>query len=167
MPRFGHASLDFWRKESRLLFGRDQFFKRAQPLFVAAASMAGVCAASSAFALEDHGAITVEPLLRTTTSWDGAPLRYPEGQAEITGLVVTIAPGGETGWHRHPVPSFGMLLSGELEITLRSGEVKRLRAGEALAEVVDTWHNGRAVGPEPARLLVFYAGAVGQALTER
>lgn len=109
----------------------------------------------------------VEPLLRTTTSWDGAPLRYPQGQAEITGLVVTIAPGGETGWHRHPVPSFGVLLSGELEITLRSGEVKRVRAGEALAEVVDTWHNGRAVGPEPARLVVFYAGAVGVGLTER
>jgi len=122
---------------------------------------------SPAHALEDIGAVRVEPLLRTTTSWDGAPLRYPQGQAEITGLVVTIAPGGETGWHRHPVPSFGMLLSGELEITLRSGQVKRVRAGEALAEVVDTWHNGRAVGPEPARLVVFYAGAVGVGLTER
>lgn len=120
---------------------------------------------SPAHALEDSGAVRVRPLLQTTTSWDGTPLVWPAGQAELTALEVTIAPGGETGWHEHPLPSFGVLLSGELEITLRSGAVHRVKAGEALAEVVATLHNGRVVGPEPARLLVFYAGAVGVPLT--
>jgi quercetin dioxygenase-like cupin family protein len=104
-------------------------------------------------------------MLQTTTSWDGTPLAWPAGQAELTAIEVTIVPGGETGWHEHPVPSFGVLLSGELEITLRSGAVHRVRAGDALAEVVATLHNGRVVGPDPARLVVFYAGAVGVPLT--
>jgi quercetin dioxygenase-like cupin family protein len=80
-------------------------------------------------------------------------------------MVVEIAPGGETGWHLHPVPSFGMMLEGELEVHLRTGEVRRLKAGDALAEVTNTWHNGRNVGPGPVKIVVFYAGAVGQKTT--
>lgn len=120
---------------------------------------------SEAFALEKSASVTVAPVLKTTTSWDGKPIEYPTGQAEITGLVIEIAPGGETGWHSHPVPSFGMILEGELEVQLKSGAVKRLKAGEALAEVVNTLHNGRNLGSVPVKLVVFYAGAVGQKLT--
>ncbi len=79
--------------------------------------------------------------------------------------MIEIAPGAETGWHLHPVPSFGLVLEGTLEVTLKEGQVKRLQAGEALAEVVDTLHNGRNVGNIPAKIVVFYTGAVGQALT--
>ena len=127
----------------------------------------GALSAAPAHALDDTAAVRVRPLLQTTTSWDGTPLAWPAGEAELTAIEVTIAPGGETGWHEHPVPSFGLLLSGEWEITLRSGAVHRVRAGEALAEVVATLHNGRVVGSEPARLVVFYAGAVGVPLTVR
>ena len=80
-------------------------------------------------------------------------------------MVIEIALGGETGWHLHPVPSFGMVLEGELEVQLKNGDVKRLKPGEALAEVVNTLHNGRNVGSVPVKLVVFYAGAVGQKLT--
>jgi hypothetical protein len=34
-----------------------------------------------------------------------------------------------------------------------------------LAEVTDTAHIGRAVSDTPVKLIVFYAGAVGKALT--
>jgi len=83
----------------------------------------------------------------------------------VTGMVVEIAPGGETGWHLHPVPSFGIVLEGELELQLISGAVKRLKAGEAVAEVVNTLHNGRNVGQVPVKLVVFYIGSVGQKQT--
>lgn len=121
--------------------------------------------AHSAQALEPAAALTVTTILRAETSWDGKPIVYPEGRAEITGMVVEIAPGGETGWHLHPVPSFGMLLEGELEVRLKTGESRRIRAGEALAEVTNTLHNGRNVGAVPVRIVVFYAGAVGQKLS--
>jgi quercetin dioxygenase-like cupin family protein len=80
-------------------------------------------------------------------------------------MVIDIAPGGETGWHLHPVPSFGMVLEGELEVQLKNGAVKRLTSGAALAEVINTPHNGRNVGSVPVKLVIFYAGALGQKLT--
>lgn len=120
-----------------------------------------------ATALDSSADVKVTPILKTTTSWNGAPISYPAGQAEITGLLLEIAPGGETGWHKHPVPSFGMVLEGTLEVTLKDGKTRRVNAGEAIAEVVDTWHNGRNVGSTPLKLVVFYAGAAGVGLTIR
>ena len=121
--------------------------------------------ASVASALDKTAAVKVTPLLKSTTSWDGQQIAYPEGQAEVTALLVEIAPGETTGWHYHPVPSFAFVLEGVLEITLPDGRVKRLEAGEALAEVTNTRHIGRAVSPRPVKLVVFYAGVVGKALT--
>ena len=120
---------------------------------------------SGAQALEQSANVKVATVLKTTSSWDGKALAYPAGQAEITGMLIEIAPGGETGWHLHPVPSFGMVLEGELEVHLKDGAVKKLHAGEALAEVVNTLHNGRNTGSVPVKLLVFYAGATEQKLT--
>lgn len=104
-------------------------------------------------------------LLKTQTSWDGKPIVYPKGTAEVTGLFIEIEPGGETGWHLHHAPSFAMLLEGELEVQLKDGRVKKFNAGDAFAEVVNTLHNGHNVGDVPVKLVVFYAGAAGQTLT--
>ncbi|HEX5764361.1 MAG TPA: cupin domain-containing protein [Woeseiaceae bacterium] len=120
---------------------------------------------SGAVALEVSATVKVSTLLKTESSWNGKPIEYPSGKAEVTGMVVEIAPGGETGWHSHPVPSFGFVLEGELEVRLRSGAVKRVKPGEALAEVVNTFHNGRNVGSVPLRLVVFYVGSAGQKLS--
>lgn len=121
----------------------------------------------NAFALDASQSITVTPLLKTTSSWNGSPLAYPSGNAEITGMVVEIAVGAETGWHLHAVPSFGMILEGRLEVSLKDGSTKILQAGEALAEVVNTLHNGRNIGNTPVKIVVFYAGAVGSKLTDK
>ena len=118
-----------------------------------------------ASSLEKSISVEASTVLKAESSWDGTPIVYPEGKAEVTGMVIEIALGGETGWHLHPVPSFGMVLEGELEVQLKNGDVKRLKPGEALAEVVNTLHNGRNVGSVPVKLVVFYAGAVGQKLT--
>ncbi|WP_255988093.1 cupin domain-containing protein [Chitinolyticbacter albus] len=120
---------------------------------------------ASAQALDLPVSVEATPILKTTTSWNGTPLVYPAGVAEISGLLITIAPGGETGWHSHPVPSFGYVLEGELEVSLKNGRKNRIKAGEALAEVVDTLHNGRNVGTGPVKLVVFYAGSQGTVLT--
>lgn len=130
-------------------------------------AVVSLCLPLAAFALDQNASVKVIPLLKTSASWNGAPIVYPEGKAEITALWVEIAPGGETGWHRHAVPSFAMLLEGTLEVTLKDGRVKRLQAGEALAEVINTAHNGRNVGDTPVKLVVFYAGAAGKTLTSK
>ena len=119
---------------------------------------------AGALALDASAAIKVTPIVKGTASWNGKPVVYPQGQAEITGMMIEIAPGAETGWHGHPVPSFGVVLEGTLEVTLKDGRKKRVGPGEGLIEVVSTLHNGRNIGTVPVKLIVFYAGAVGKAL---
>jgi len=119
----------------------------------------GACAPSA------NTPIKVSQLIKTTTTWDGTPIVYPAGTAEVTGMLIEIAPGAETGWHQHPIPSFEVLLEGTLEVTLANGKTKRITAGEAVLEVVNTPHNGRNVGNTPAKIIAFYAGTVGSALT--
>ena len=124
-----------------------------------------VCLPFSAHALDNSSAVKVTPLLKTTTSWDGKPIVYPQGQAEVTMLIIEFAPGAQTGWHEHPVPSFAYILEGSLEVTLGTGEKKQLHAGDSAAEVVNTLHNGRALDGKSVKLLVMYAGTVDKTLT--
>jgi quercetin dioxygenase-like cupin family protein len=127
--------------------------------------LATALAPSLAHALEQSASVKATTILKTDSSWNGAPLAYPDGKPEITGMLIEIAPGGETGWHLHPVMSFGMVLEGDLQVQLKSGETKRFKAGDGLAEVVNTLHNGRNVGDGTVKLIVFYAGSVGGKLT--
>lgn len=120
---------------------------------------------SSVFSLEQTASVKVSTVLKTASSWDGKPIEYPQGEAEVSGMVIEIAPGGETGWHLHPVPSFAMVMAGELEVQLKDGSKKRLVPGDALAEVVNTLHNGRNLGSVPVKLVVFYIGTTNQPLS--
>ncbi len=109
--------------------------------------------------------VTSTPILKTSESWNGAPVHYPAGTPEISAFIVEVAPGAQTGWHSHPVPSFGMILEGELEVELKDGRKNVLKAGDAVVEVVDALHNGINKGARPMKLVVFYAGVKEQPLT--
>ncbi len=130
------------------------------------AGLIGFVVAAAVWALEPSPGVSVTPLAQAQSSWDGSTLVYPQGQAEVTAMRIDIAPGAVTGWHHHSVPSFAYVLQGELEVALKSGAVKRLKAGDVLVEVVGTAHNGRNMGQDTVKLVVFYAGSVGQPLTE-
>lgn len=118
-------------------------------------------ASLDAAALDPTNDVRVTLLATETTSWDGKPIAYPGGQAEMTALLIEISPGAQTGWHCHLVPNFAYMLEGTLELVLDDGRMKRLNAGEVLSEVVNRSHNGRNVGSVPAKLVVFYTGAAG------
>ena len=123
-------------------------------------------ATPAALAAGDYaGSAKAETLLKATRTWDEKKIEYPKGEAEVSILKVTIPPGGATGWHLHPVGSFGVVVKGTLEVHLEDGRVKRVGAGEPLAEVVNTRHEGRNAGSEPVELLVFYTGVVGTPIT--
>jgi quercetin dioxygenase-like cupin family protein len=119
-----------------------------------------------AHSTEPRVSVRAVEVLRTTHTWAHSPIEFPRGQSEVVGLAVEIAPGGETGWHSHPVPSFAYVVAGTIELTLASGAVKRFRSGEAFAEVIDVAHNGRNVGPDPVKLIVFYASTRGRPITK-
>lgn len=115
----------------------------------------------------DAASVTSEVLLKTGSSWDGVAYeRYPAGPPEVTVLRITIPPKTELAWHTHPMPNAAYVLSGGLTVEKRDGGLtKQLKAGDVLPEMVNTVHRGRT-GDEPVVLIVFYAGARGQPLSE-
>jgi quercetin dioxygenase-like cupin family protein len=108
-----------------------------------------------------------EILLQSSKSWDGTPyIRYPDAVPELTVLKLTIPANTKLPWHTHPIPNAGYILSGELMIEDRnSGQTRRVKQGEALAEMVNITHRG-VTGDEPVELVVFYAGSEGIPLAE-
>lgn len=117
-------------------------------------------------ALADAKGLTAQPLLETVTTGDGHPLKYPEGQAKVSALLVELAPGGETGLHRHPMPVVGYIVSGEVTVAAQGLPERVFKAGEAFVETT-VWHNGRNLGKEPVKILAIYLGADGQMRVEK
>jgi len=101
----------------------------------------------------------VPPLLQTTVNSLGQPITYPrEGTAEVTALLVEMAPGEETGWHQHPVPLLGYLLTAELTVYQITGEKRVVRSGEVSLESVNVVHRGVYEGAVPLQMIVFVVG---------
>ena len=72
-------------------------------------------------------------LLETGKSVIGQPLSYPtDGSPKITAMIVTIAPGEKTRVHKHPVPLFVYILSGEIAVKYegKSASVRLPNASE-------------------------------------
>jgi len=110
--------------------------------------------------------IKVETLSKTTSSWNGNTLApYPKGQPEITILKITIPPYTKIPMHTHPIISGGIILEGELKVTTKDNKVNYLKTGDAIVEVVNTWHYGENLSDKPTQILAFYAGIKGTPLT--
>lgn len=117
---------------------------------------------SPACATDYDSGVTVRVLKKTSVTGNGQKITYPlTDKAEVTAMIVDLPPGAETGWHKHPVPVYAYVVSGNLSVDLEDGKQLSFGAGEAIIEVVDTLHNGRNRGGEPVRLVVFYLGAEG------
>ncbi len=120
-------------------------------------------AAGTGFAQEKTRA---DVLVKTSRSWNGNSLPgYPTGTPEVTIMRIRIPAGTTLPWHTHPVINAGVLISGELTVTTRSGNILEMKAGEPIVEVVDTWHYGKNTGKIPADIIVFYAGTTGSPVT--
>ncbi|HSM19583.1 MAG TPA: cupin domain-containing protein, partial [Hyphomicrobiales bacterium] len=101
------------------------------------------------------------PLLATGTNIVGETIRYPQGAARVTAAIVTLAPGGRTIVHKHGVPLFAYILSGELTVDYGKDGTRTYRPGEAFMEAMDVAHFGVNKGAAPVRILAFYMGAAG------
>lgn len=111
---------------------------------------------------EEYANVRVEKLIVSSTAYNDQQLSYLKtNQPEVTALVVTIPPGGSTGWHQHPVPVYAYVLEGELTVELKEGKRYRFKKGEVILEVTNILHNGINAGKREAILMVFYCGAVG------
>ena len=97
-------------------------------------------------------------LIKTTTTWEGEKISYPKGQAKITSQKLSIKEGEVTKFHCHPVPTFGYILKGKVEVETKDGKTITFSEGESAVEVLRTVHRGKAVDG-PVEIIVFYAGS--------
>jgi quercetin dioxygenase-like cupin family protein len=120
-----------------------------------------LCVTSSfAGAAEYSGGVQARVVLKAKTTSDGQPISYlTMGSPEVTVMTVEIPPGGETGWHSHPVPVYAYVLSGSLTVEVGDKGRSIFQAGDAIIEVVNTRHCGKNAGVIPVKLVVFYTGA--------
>ena len=105
-----------------------------------------------------HG-VKIEELANSTKMWDGRTLpNYPDGQPNLKVLRIHVPSGVTLPWHYHPFINAAFILQGTLELKLQDGTRKVYRQGDALIEVVNTIHAGKALGKTDVDLIVFYAG---------
>jgi quercetin dioxygenase-like cupin family protein len=103
------------------------------------------------------------PILQGGATVAGVAIAYPKtDSAEVTALRVDVGPGGETGRHLHPFPTFVYVLEGSIDVAMDSGATRTYKAGDSFLEVVNTWHNGKNKGTTPAKLLVVFVGVHGK-----
>ena len=102
---------------------------------------------------------SVETLMVTSNSWDGEQIGwYPYGSPEVSILKITVPTGVKLAVHKHPIPLVAYMLSGELSVQTENGKKSVFKAGDAIVEVVNTWHFGQSTGEEDAVLVAFYMG---------
>ncbi|MBL4659823.1 MAG: cupin domain-containing protein [Alcanivoracaceae bacterium] len=102
--------------------------------------------------------VSAEQLLQSGTSWDGGSIFYPKGQAQVTSLKIKLEAGHSTEFHCHPVPTFGYILKGNLQVETKDGKKILMKQGSSILEVMKTVHRGTAIDSE-VEIVVFYAGA--------
>ncbi len=106
---------------------------------------------------------TATPVLAESRTITGQALRYPETRSpEVSSVLVEIAPGGESGRHKHPVAPQIYVIEGEVTIEFDGGNQKKFPAGEAFLEAVNTWHNAKNLGSKPVKMLVVFFGEKGK-----
>ena len=107
-------------------------------------------------------------LAETTRSWDGELLPpYPTGQPKVSILRITVPPHARLDMHKHSIINAAVVTKGQLTVVKESGEELTIQAGEALVEVIGSFHYGMNPGDEPTEIIVFYAGDEDTPLSEK
>ena len=117
----------------------------------------------SAFALETNKAqegITAKPIPLQSESKTviGQDLKYPKGTPMIKAFEIEIPVGQQTTLHRHAIPLFAYIVSGELEVDYGSKGKRMIKAGTSFMEAIDWCHYGKAVGNQPVKIIGVYLG---------
>lgn len=90
----------------------------------------------------------------------------------LTGQLVEIEPGGQTGRQRHTVPSYIYVLDGVLTTNSQGGPigidgVQYHAGGQSYMDAVGVWHNHSNTGQTPVKYLLLLISTPGGATTQK
>lgn len=119
-------------------------------------------------AAEYNQEVKVTPLLKTAVTSTGQPIRYPKtNNPLVTTVLVEIPPGAQTGWHIHTQPCFAYILQGTISVEVKGKGTFVYHAGQAIAETLNTLHNGRNLGKVPVKIVMTVVGEQGKPIAVR
>jgi quercetin dioxygenase-like cupin family protein len=105
----------------------------------------------------------VSPVVKATATSSGQKLQYPQtDKPEIESVLIEIAPGGESGRHMHPVPTYVYVVEGTVTVEMDDGSRREYAAGSGFLESMNTWHNGKNLGQAPVKVLVVFVSEEGK-----
>jgi quercetin dioxygenase-like cupin family protein len=106
-----------------------------------------------------HQQISLEILHRSSETWDGAKIKYPDGNEEITAVKIILAPNAKLPFHCHPYPTIGYVIDGKVEVEKANGIAKTFAKGDVVFELVNSWHRGRNPSKfKQTKIIAFYIG---------
>ena len=90
----------------------------------------------------------------------------------LTGQIVELEPGGQTGRQRHNVPTFIYVLEGTLVTNSEGGRVgvggvQYHAPGQAYSDPVGLWHNHSNPGQTPVKYLLLFLSTPGGEITQK
>ncbi len=88
----------------------------------------------------------------------GQDFKYPAGQPLIKAFLIDIPAGKTTALHKHAVPLFVYVVSGELEVDYGSKGKKTFKSGSSFVEAIEWCHFGKASGTLPVKIIGVYLG---------
>lgn len=88
----------------------------------------------------------------------GQDFRYPSGTPQIQAFEIEIPPGQQTTLHRHAIPLFAYIASGDLELDYGSKGKKIMRSGTSFVEAINWCHFGKPLGNQSVRIIAVYLG---------
>ncbi len=110
--------------------------------------------------------IVLEKLAESSLSWNGDSLpSYPDGTPKVTIIKGSIPPGAQLKMHQHLVINAGVLIKGELTVISEEGDTLKMKEGDPIIELVNSFHYGINEGSETAEIIVVYAGDVDTPIT--
>lgn len=137
---------------------------RRSTVFATSLILVAACAsAQTAPAPPAQQGATVTPAGRSAQTATGQKLAMPPDPFESAISVSELPPGGLLPMHKHPWPRYVYVDRGRISVRYEaSGLVREFGAGEGIVEAIDEWHEGRVIGAEPVRLIVFDQVPPGQ-----
>ena len=103
--------------------------------------------------------IRVKPIpMESAKTIIGQDFRYPSGSPQIQAFEIEIPPGQQTTLHRHAIPLFAYIASGDLELDYGSKGKRIVRTGSSFVEAINWCHFGKPLGNQSVRIIAVYLG---------
>jgi quercetin dioxygenase-like cupin family protein len=111
-----------------------------------ATSLCAVLLSVSALAQDAPAGVKRTPLQK---------VEFPDGYVTVLGLA-ELAPGAAAGPHTHPGIETGLILEGEVLMTIEGQPDQTLKAGDSYVIPAGTRHDVKTVGDAPTKVVATY-----------